>query len=148
MNDLDLPNKIIGRDLIFFDGECVLCNGLVKKALVADEDAHFLLGAIQSETARRVLERRGINTKDLSTVYVVKDCGTDREQVLTRSTAVIYALSKFRRYGILGKVLSLFPRFLRDLGYKIVAANRYQVFGKNDGVCLMPTPEYRARLVD
>ncbi|HND86575.1 MAG TPA: DCC1-like thiol-disulfide oxidoreductase family protein [Pseudobdellovibrionaceae bacterium] len=147
MKNSDLPEKVIGRDLIFFDGECVLCDGLVKKALIADEDAHFLLGAIQSETARKVLEPHGINTKDLSTVYVVKNCGTDEEQILTRSTAVIYALSKFRRYGILGKVLSLFPKFIRDFGYKIVAANRYQVFGKNE-TCLVPTPEYRARLID
>lgn len=143
-----LPQKVIGRDIIFFDGECVLCNDMVKKVIPADEDAHFLLGAQQSKTAREVLERHGVNVKDLSTVYVVRNCGTDKEDVLTHSSAVVYVLSKFRKYSLLGKLLNLVPKFLRDVGYRFVATNRYRTFGKMDEVCLFPTPENRERMVE
>ena len=36
---------------------------------------------------------------------------------------------------------------LRDLGYKLIAANRYRLFGKQES-CMLPTPELRARFLD
>jgi predicted DCC family thiol-disulfide oxidoreductase YuxK len=39
------------------------------------------------------------------------------------------------------------PRPLRDLGYDLVASNRYRIFGKLDA-CRLPSPEERARFLD
>ena len=39
------------------------------------------------------------------------------------------------------------PAFIRDAVYDFVARNRYKWFGKAD-VCMLPTPELRARFLD
>jgi predicted DCC family thiol-disulfide oxidoreductase YuxK len=41
----------------------------------------------------------------------------------------------------------LVPRPLRDIVYAWVARNRYRWFGKRD-VCMVPTPDLRARFLD
>jgi len=41
----------------------------------------------------------------------------------------------------------LIPPFVRNIGYKIVAATRYKVFGKNKGVCAY-VPGLRKRFLD
>ena len=40
----------------------------------------------------------------------------------------------------------LLPRPVRDLGYDLIAGNRYRIFGKRDA-CMMPTPEIRSRFL-
>lgn len=48
------------------------------------------------------------------------------------------------------KVLSwlhLFPRFLRNAVYRVVARTRYRVFGRRD-TCMIPTPALKARFLD
>ncbi len=143
-----IPEKLLGRDVLLFDGNCVLCHGLVKKLFEVDEDKHFLIGSQQSELAKLVLERHGVNVADLSTVYLVKNCATDKEELLTRSSATLYTLSKTKKYAWLAKLLSMIPRPILDIGYKIVAANRYRMFGTTTESCAIPSPEDRARFID
>ena len=147
IEDERIPKQLQGRDIIFFDGSCVMCHGFVKTVLRLDTDKHFLLCSQQSELAHAVLERHGVNADDLSTVYVVRDCGTENERVLIRSTAVAYVFASTRGGGVLGKLLYLIPSPLRDFGYKIVAKIRYRIFGKTNEACRVPTPEDRARII-
>lgn len=143
-----IPAQLVGKDLIFFDGECVLCDGLVQKLIKMDRHKHFLLGALQSDIARLILGRHQIDTCSLNSVYVVANCATDREEVLSKSQAVIYVLLQLPNYSILGSMLSIFPRFLRDFGYSCVARTRYKIFGKKEkAICSLPTPEDRDRLI-
>jgi predicted DCC family thiol-disulfide oxidoreductase YuxK len=41
----------------------------------------------------------------------------------------------------------VFPRFLRDFIYRIVAKNRYRWFGKH-AQCVLPTPAQQDRFID
>jgi predicted DCC family thiol-disulfide oxidoreductase YuxK len=43
-------------------------------------------------------------------------------------------------------VFRWWPAFLGDIGYRIVAALRYRMFGKSD-TCEIPSPENRARFL-
>lgn len=141
-----LPAKIIGRDIFFFDGDCVLCHNLVQLLLRVDENKHFLLCAQQSDIGHLVLERHGINVDDLSTVYIVRNCGRENEDLLVRSKATIYAMSK-TKFALYSKLLRLIPPAILDFGYKIVAANRYKMFGKKNSTCLMPTTDDLERII-
>jgi predicted DCC family thiol-disulfide oxidoreductase YuxK len=66
--------------------------------------------------------------------------------LLLRSDASLHVL---RRLGgvwkILAKILSAFPRGLRDLVYDFVARSRYRLFGRHDGLCPVVPPNLRAR---
>ena len=47
---------------------------------------------------------------------------------------------------MMGRLLQLIPRTLRDYGYRVVARNRYRVFGRYDS-CPLPTEDTRSRFL-
>ena len=51
------------------------------------------------------------------------------------------------RWRIAAWLLQVLPRRLRDFGYRVVARNRYRVFGRYD-TCPMPTDQTRSRFLD
>ena len=93
------------------------------------------------------MTKHGMDPHDLDTVYVVKNHRQANERLLARSDAILFMLSQFggiwRASGV-GRVL---PRMLRDAVYKIVARNRYRVFGKHES-CMLPEPKHRAKFLD
>ncbi len=142
-----IPKELIDRDIIFFDGDCVLCHNMMRLILKVDQEKHFLLCSQQGEMGHLILERHGINLADLRTIYVVKNCGTDKEKILVRSSACLYVLSRTKKYRFASKVFSIIPRPLLDLGYKFVAGIRYRVFGKTKESCMIPNPEDQKRVI-
>ena len=128
--------------VIFFDGVCNLCHGLVQFVIARDPQARFHFAALQSEAARRLLPA-GLNPDpDHPDSVVLLENG----RVYTHSAAVLRIL---RRLGGGWAVLSaarILPRFLRDAAYRFVARNRYRWFGRQNE-CWLPTPELKARFV-
>ena len=102
---------------------------------------------MQSEFASKVLIRHGVDPKDLDTVYVVKHHGQPDETLLARSDAILYMVSQLGGIWSFSGVARVIPRALRDAVYKIVARNRYRVFGKHES-CLLPEPQHRAKFLD
>ena len=133
--------------ILLYDGVCGLCNRLVQFLLKRDQKDRFRYASLQSDFAGRVLNRHGIEPGDLDTVYVVIDYEQPQERLLARSDAIIYLWSQL---GGVWKVASfgrVVPRVLRDMLYKLVARNRYRVFGKYE-TCLLPEPRHRAKFLD
>lgn len=126
--------------ILFFDGVCGLCNHSVDWLLKHDHQAIFRFAPLQGETAQRSLPRA--DTLQLGSVILRVD-----GQIFRQSSAVVRVLW---RLGILEKIsgtmLWLIPKPLRDLGYRIVARNRYRWFGKKE-TCRMPSPEERSRFL-
>jgi predicted DCC family thiol-disulfide oxidoreductase YuxK len=139
--------------IILYDGVCGLCNRLNQFVLRRDREGIFRFAWLQSPLAARILAQHGANPQDLDTVYVVlnhhltKEAQPD-ELLLPRSDAVIFVL---KRLGGIWKVLGLFvqllPRHLRDWGYRIVARNRYRVFGRFE-TCVLPSAGDRSKFID
>ena len=50
-------------------------------------------------------------------------------------------------WALLGALLWLIPRPLRDLGYDAVGAVRYRVFGRSADLCPIVAPEIGRRLI-
>jgi predicted DCC family thiol-disulfide oxidoreductase YuxK len=133
--------------IILYDGVCGLCNRLNQFLLKRDHHDRFRFASLQSNFAKELLERHAIDPLDLDTVHVVVDYGKPNEKVLSRSDAIIHALSQIGGvWGVFaaGKVL---PRSLRDSLYKLVATNRYRLFGKYD-VCLMPEERFKHKFLE
>jgi predicted DCC family thiol-disulfide oxidoreductase YuxK len=133
--------------IVLYDGVCGLCNRLVQFLLKRDTHDRFRFASLQSDFTAQVLRRHGLDPADLDTVYVIRDFGQTRERLLTRSDAVLFMLNRLGgiwRVTALGRVL---PRALRDLVYKLVARNRYRVFGKHES-CMLPEPQHRQKFLD
>ncbi len=137
----------LSNPIVFYDGVCGLCNRLVQFLLKRDRHDRLRFASLQSEFAASLLKRHGLDSRDLDTVYLVLDYKQSSERVLARSDAILYLLRQLGGvWGIagLGRVL---PKWVRDGIYKIIAGNRYRVFGKYES-CLLPQEQHRHKFLD
>jgi len=133
--------------IVLYDGVCGLCNRLNQFLLKRDHHDRLRFASLQSNLARKIIERHGADPTDLDTVYVVEDYDTPSERLFMRSNAILRALEALDGIWKLSSVSKILPRPVRDLFYKVVATNRYRVFGKYE-VCMMPDPKYRKKFLD
>jgi len=134
--------------IILYDGVCGLCNRLVQFLLKHDTDGRLHFASLQSDFAEKVLGRHGIDPKDLDTVHVVENYDQPNERVLQRSDAILRAGRELGGvWGASSSIAKVVPRAVRDLVYRLVATNRYRVFGKYD-TCMLPDPSQRSRFLD
>ena len=128
------------QSIVFFDGVCGLCNVSVDFILARDTRQRFRFAPLQGETARR--ELLPADLEHLDTMILKTATGTYR-----RSAAVVRILWGLPGiWPMVGILLWVIPRPLRDLGYRIVSANRLRWFGKKE-TCRLPTPEERDRFL-
>ena len=139
-------NAIQGQALLLYDGVCALCNGVVQFLMKHDRLDRFRYAPLQSSLGREVLARFDIHAFP-DGVMLLTDALTPGEHLYQRSDAVAEALQLLGGYWrLVGRVLRLVPRPLRDWGYGIVARFRYRIFGRYD-TCPIPPPEQRSRLL-
>jgi predicted DCC family thiol-disulfide oxidoreductase YuxK len=135
------------KPIVLYDGICGLCNHLVQFLLKRDTHDHFRFASLQSTFANALLTDRGLDPNDLDTVYVVKDYGLPNQSLLARSDAILYLLTQLGGLWKLAGVGRVLPKAFRDVIYKIVARNRYRVFGKHES-CMLPEPKHRQKFLD
>ncbi len=128
--------------LVLFDGVCNLCNGFVQFVVAHDPDASFQFGALQSASARQVLDLHDTPVPLPDSIVLVED-----GRVFTRSTAALRIARRLAFPWPLASALFLVPRPLRDWIYDLVARHRYRWFGKRDH-CMVPAPALRSRFID
>lgn len=138
---------IESNPIVLYDGVCGLCNGLNQFLLKRDPKDRFRFASLQSNFSNVVLKRHGANSADLNTVYVVLNHDQPDERLLARSDAILYLAGQLGGIWRLGKVGRFVPRLLRDAMYKLVATNRYRLFGKHES-CIMPDPRHRNKFLD
>ena len=143
-----------GHPIILYDGVCGLCNRSVQFVLNRDPQGIFRFASLQSVVAGRILARHGANPTDLDTMYVALNCdsadveGSSKEMLLSRSDAALFALKEVGgAWRVIGGAIRLLPRAVRDWGYRLIASNRYRIFGQYD-VCPIPTEATRGRFLD
>ena len=141
--------------VLLFDGECGLCNRVVRRLLQLDRRGVLRFAPLQGAVAQEFLRTHGLPTQDFSTLVFVPDWSRranaatspgPEKNFLLRTDGVIAAL---RAVGATGRAtgLNLVPRALRDAGYRLVARWRYRMFGPWRA-CPLPRPEWAARFLD
>jgi predicted DCC family thiol-disulfide oxidoreductase YuxK len=139
-------NAIEGRALLLYDGVCALCNGVVQFLMKQDKLDKFRYTPLQSSLGREVLARFDIHAFP-DGVMLLTDALTPAEQLCQRSDAVAASLQLLSgAWPVVGRVLKVVPRPLRDWCYRIIARFRYRLFGRYDS-CPIPSPEQRGRLL-
>lgn len=138
----DLRAELEGRDLIVFDGECVLCSGFFRFMLRHDRAGRFSFAVAQSPLGTRLYRALGLPTEDFETNLVIVDGTIYRE--LDAFAAAMRVLPF--PWPVLA-VSAWLPGPVKRFAYHRIARNRYRLFGRYD-TCMMPTPEVRARFMD
>lgn len=127
--------------IILFDAMCVLCSANARFVLRYDRHGQFRLAAMQGEVGQALYRRFGIDPVDPDTLIVVSG-----DQALRNSDAV---LAIWRGLGWPWRMLCIFrlvPRGMRDPLYRLIARNRYRLFGRREA-CWMPDAAQRERLL-
>jgi len=128
------------QDVVFFDGVCGLCNYSVDFILSRDHKHLFRFAPLQGETARQQLSAEELQRRDTLVLRT-------KSAIYRRSAAVVRILWELPGiWPCLGWCLWLVPLPLRDLGYRVVSANRLSLFGQKE-TCRLPTPEERDRFL-
>ena len=128
--------------LVLFDGVCNLCNGFVQFVVARDPGGRFQFGALQSASARRVLELHDMPAPIPDAIVLVDD-----GQLFTRSTAALRIARRLTFPWPLAYAFIAVPRPLRDWIYDLIARHRYRWFGQR-AHCMVPTPALRSRFID
>jgi len=140
-----------GEHLLLYDGVCGLCNRLTAFVLPRDSRGLFDFASLQSATARSLLRRLGDDGAqpdgNLETFYVLKDYRSRSPALISKSRAALFVLRTLGGPWRAVSLLGLFPTALLDIGYDLIARNRYRWFGRHE-TCLMPDPAYRGRFID
>ena len=134
--------------ILLYDGVCGLCHRLVHFVLRRDGKSVFRFAALQSGLGARILARHAADPRDLDTVCVVVNPEEPGERLLVRSDAVLFVMQQLGgSWALLGSLLRIIPRPLRDWKYRLVTRYRYRVFGKYEAR-VMPSPDTRDRFLD
>ena len=120
------------KDIIVFDGVCILCSKFFRWVLKNDRNNIFSFTNIQSNF---YLKNKKIN-KSIDSILVI----TKNEEILYESDAVNYILKKINKLLLIRFLIIITPNFISNFFYRIIAKNRYKIFGKKDS-CYIPTEE-------
>ena len=138
----------MSHPILLYDGVCGLCNRVNQFVLRRDPDGIFRFASLQSALAARILQRHGESPQDLDTFYVIVNPDQPDESLTSRSDAAIFVVQRLGGFWqAIGTVAKLMPRFLRDWGYRLIARNRYRIFGRAEA-CFLPQPRYSERFLD
>ncbi len=114
------------KDIIVFDGECNLCNGVVGWLLKFAPKNQFQMVAFQSPLGQELLVHNNMSAERLDTVVLFDESGKH-----THSDGFLRILSKIPKWQLIGAILSLTPKTIRDNIYVVAAKNRVKWFGKS-----------------
>ena len=125
--------------IVYFDGQCNLCDGFVRFLLKRDRHARYRFAPLQGETARQRLDGRF--TDNPQTVVL-----EEPRRFRLRSDAALAILAGLGGIWRLAALLRIVPRRLRDALYEYVARKRFDWYGRRDA-CRVPEPEERDRFL-
>jgi predicted DCC family thiol-disulfide oxidoreductase YuxK len=127
--------------IVLFDGVCNFCNASINFVIEHDKAGYFKFAPLQSEIGEKLIAKHGIDTIETDSVILVED-----GKACTHSDAALGIAKHLDGIWSRANVFRVIPRPIRDLVYKIIARNRYRLFGRRDA-CMMPTPDIRARFL-
>ena len=128
--------------IVVFDAQCLLCNGWVKFLLKTDRKGVFKFASIQGQAGSKLLAEAGLQVDGLQTLLLVD--GGRSWQHTGAILRILHALGWPWRLAWVGWLI---PAPLRDALYRLVARNRYRIFGKSP-TCLLAPADFRSRFLD
>lgn len=141
MEALSTAPALLPPRLLLFDGVCGLCDRFVQWAIARDPNSNLVFAPLQGETAAALRLVHPEIPEHLDTLVFIED-----GKVFMYSAAVLNACRHLRGPWPYAAVFLWVPRPLRDLVYKLVARNRYSIWGKSES-CRVPSDAELAKFL-
>lgn len=130
----------IRKDVIVFDGDCVLCSRMAAAVNRCDPAGLFRLTDMNAPPGQALAKRFGVDPAHPETVIVVR---SGRAYFKSDAALVIAAALPRWRWAAPFRWV---PRWLRDPPYDLIARNRYRWFGRK-AACALADPSLRRRIL-
>ncbi len=128
-------SNLAKMQVLFFDGECVLCDGIVLWVARKNTLENLKFASLQGTFAKQ-------NLPDLNVDSIVF---LDNHTIYIKSAAILKILPFLPGYRWL-RIFGIFPLKFRDYLYDVVARNRFKWFGEKE-YCEIPSKELRDRYI-
>lgn len=128
------------KHIVFFDGDCGVCNFWVQWILERDKKDQFMFASLQSEFGQQFLSERGLDTKEFNTMYLWKP----GRYYLIKSGAVLKIadlLGGIYKLSVIGKIM---PRFVSDTIYDTISRNRMKLANQK---CYLPDQHQKKKFI-
>lgn len=129
------------KHIVFFDGECGVCNFWVQWILERDKKDQFMFASLQSDFGQKFLSERGLETKVFNTLYLWKP----NQYYMIKSRAVLQIASVLGGIYTLSGIAKILPASFSDIFYDMVSRNRMKLANQK---CYLPTPHQRGKFIE
>lgn len=137
---MELPKD---KKIILFDGVCNLCDATVQEVIKKDKEDVFRFVALQSDLGQKITKHIGVDTSKVDSIILYEP---GHAYYIKADAAIQIAKSIGGIYSLLN-MFSVFPAWLKNGAYDLVARNRYKWYGKKQE-CMIPSPETKAKFLE
>jgi predicted DCC family thiol-disulfide oxidoreductase YuxK len=127
--------------IVVFDAQCLLCNAWVRFLLKHDRSKQIRFASIQNNAGKKLLAEAGLKIDRLETLLVI-----DNGLSWQHTSAIMRVLCSLGWPWKLAGLGYAVPTPIRDMAYRLIARNRYKLFGRTE-TCLMPSGEHAHRFL-
>lgn len=135
----------MARHLLFYDGECGLCDHLVQFLLKVDTRQLFLFAPLQGDTAKQELASLPASVRQADSLILIENYQKEDARVWIYGRGALRVAWLLGGCWILLGCLSFLPPVLYDWGYRLLAKNRTRMFSKN--ACRLPKSSEKNRFL-
>lgn len=129
------------KHLVFYDGNCGLCDHAVQFVLKHDQQGLFAFAPLQGKTAEQLLKTR----PEADSLILIENFQEPDAQTYILGRGALRILWQLGGLWAIPGAVSFLPVFLYDWGYRLVAKNRHRLFPLT---CTLPKREYKDRFLD
>ena len=127
-------------NIVLFDGVCNLCNSTILFLIKHDTNHNLHFSATQTESGKKLMRHYNILDEEKSVFFIKEGI------VFSKSNAVIEIAKQITGWPHIFKYGNLFPAFIRDGFYNLIAKNRYALMGTRDS-CSVPSKDHIERFL-
>jgi predicted DCC family thiol-disulfide oxidoreductase YuxK len=127
--------------IVLYDGDCGFCARSVRWILAHERDRAIRFAPLQGTTAARLRQRYPRIPVAIESVVYVAD-----GRAHLRSKAMLHAARHLCAPWRWAHALRWLPGVVLDVGYRLLAAVRYRIWGRADA-CQLVSPAQRSRFL-
>lgn len=133
------------RHLVFYDGDCGLCDRIVQFLIQKDHQQLFVFAPLQGETASIYLKNLPPEIRFTDSLILVENYRLSYPRVYILAKGALRIAWLLGWPWLLLGWLSFFPGWMFDWVYRLVASNRTRFFPHDQ--CMTPQPDQKERFL-
>lgn len=133
------------KHLVFYDGNCGLCDRVVQYVFKNDKKEQFVFAPLQGETASKYLRNLPLEIRYSDSLILIENYRSPYPKVHILSKGALRIAWLLGWPWMLVGFLSFLPGILFDWIYRLVAANRHRFFPQDQ--CFIPPANKKERFL-